>query len=188
MYGRKRRISFAISVVVVLVCIITGYLVISKVLEDAIVVDNNQNYAFLKHYFKSKGYTCEIIERNGGRCYIETDTRYMGFSRYEDGFLYVVRTPGYVLDIRHQRSVGKEITFRTTNEALQGYENMSYICTTKGSVIDDLIECKTEKGILLDLNTYIGVIEAAIKETRNAINASGYEVEVLLNEYIWEKK
>ena len=188
MYGRKRRISFAISVIVVLICIVTGYFVISKILEKTVYVDNNQNYAFLKYHFKSKGYICEIVERNGGRCYIETDTRYMGFSRYEDGFLYVVRAPGYALDIRHQESLGTSIVFKTTKEALQGYENMSYTCTTKGTVIDELVECKTSKGVPLTLNSYIGVIESAMRDVKDALNASGYDVDVLLNEYIWEKK
>ena len=188
MYGRKRRISFAISVGVVLICILTGYLVISKILEKTVFIDVNQNYEFLKYHFRAKGYTCEILERNGGRCYLETDTRYMGFSRYEDGFLYVVRAPGYALDIRHQESLGVGIVFKTTKEALQGYENMSYTCTTTGTVIDELVECKTDKGVVLTLNSYIGVIESAMKEIKDALNASGYDVDVLFNEYIWEKK
>lgn len=188
MYGRKRRISFAISVVVGIVCIITGYLVISKILEKTVFVEVNQNYEFLKYHFKSKGFTCEIIEKSGGRCYLETETRYMGFSRYEDGFLYVVRSPGYVLDIRHQESMKSGITFRTTDEALQGYKNMNYTCITKGTIVDELVECKTDKGVLLDLNSYIGVIETAIADTKAAIDASGYKVDVLLNEYMWEKK
>lgn len=187
MYGRKRRISFAIGVVVALVCIITGYLLISKLLENTVYVDPNQNYEYLKNYFRMKGFTCEILEKSGGRCYLENETKYIGFTRYEDGFSYIVRTSGYVLDIKHQESMKTEITFRTTNKALQGYENMSYTCKTKGTVIDELVECKTSSGTILNLNSYLGVIESAISDTKSALTASGYNVDTLLHEYKWEK-
>ena len=52
MYGRKRRISFAIGVVVALVCIITGYLLISKLLENTVYVDPNQNYEYLMNLMR----------------------------------------------------------------------------------------------------------------------------------------
>ena len=187
MYGRARRIALVKNIAIVLICIFVGYFVVSTVFKTVTYVDPNQNFAFLKNYFVRQGYTCEIIERTGGRCYIQQENNYTGFIRYDNGFNYAVRTASYSLEFDHSIKKEKKIIFRTNQNALDGYQRKEYYCKTKGSVIDELVKCETGSGDKLDLNTYIGVIEQGIIDLNKIIDASGYDKETLINDYYWEK-
>ena len=80
-----------------------------------------------------------------------------------------------------------QIEFKTKATALGDYKKKTYYCTTKDTIVDELKECVTETGEKLDLQTYIGVVENAIVDVNNILDASGYNKERLIKNYIWEK-
>lgn len=187
MYGRARRIAFAKKCIVVVVIILIVFLVIKNLFNKTEYVDYNQNFNYLKSYFVNKGYTCKVIENVGGRCFYKTDNSSYSFIRYDDGFNYVIEASNYRLVFNHNRSEPNKITFKTNNESLSGYKNKVYYCATKGTIIDELLECKTDKGEKLDLDGYIGIVEDGIQEVNDILIYSGYNVDSLLKDFEWKK-
>ena len=187
MYGRARRIALVKKIAIVAVLIFIVYILFTKVFIKENFVDQNQNFAYMKSYFNGKGYICERIEHNAGRCYKETETTYIGFIRYDDGFNYVDQSTSYRLTINYLPTEVNQIVLKTNSTSLEGYKNKIYYCTTKDNVLGEIDKCVTEDGEKLDVQSYIGVVEKAQSDVDKIINASGYDKEVLLEEYKWQK-
>jgi len=187
-YGRARRIAFLKKIIYIVVGVFLLFLIIFLVTRRTEKVDDNVNFAYLRTYLESKGFHCEMIHRVGGQCVNSNEKNYYSFIRYEDGFEYIINAQGYLLDIRHKASDDKRITFKTTSDAFSGYKNRNYTCSYEGSVIGQLGTCVDEEENVLDVNSYIGVIEQAISDLNNIIDSSGYKKDSLLNDNLWEKK
>ena len=70
----------------------------------------------------------------------------------------------------------------------RGYKNKEYTCEYVSNVIKELKQCKTEDGEVLDLDSYVGLIEHSIIDINNIIDSSGYYKSELLENYKWVKK
>ena len=187
-YGRARRIELAKKVGLILGIIIALVLLIIFIIKKVDFVDHNVNYAYLRQYLISRGYTCERIEVDGGKCFIKGSSNYQSFTRYSIGFEYLVRSDAYILQIRHLQGSYSDIKFTTNDKALVGVKNKDFICHTKGNLLGELEYCDTSDALKLTTASYVGVVESAINDVNSIIEASGYKKYVLINDYIWEKK
>ena len=186
-FGRQRRVNFAYKIVYVIVAILVICLVIYLVTRKNEYVDRNVDYAFLANYMYSKGYTCELLNRSGGKCILRKGTNEYSFYRFDDGLQYVLRTENYSLNIKHLGGTDV-IEFKTFDNAYIGYRNLEYTCTTKDGILSELDKCVTKNGVELDYKAYIGFINGTFKELDNIMTASGYDKEALVVSYEWVKK
>lgn len=187
-YGRARRIEFVERMAYVTVAVVAVVLVILLVSSQSSNADRNMNFAYLRQYMESRGFECSSVHISGGQCTLSNEYSTHNFVRFEDGFEYIAKTDSYLLNIRHRLSEENSITFKTTSEAFIGYKNQEYTCEFVGNVINQLGECKTDLGEKLDINSYIGVIEQAMKDVNLIIDNSGYYKSELLENYKWIKK
>ncbi len=188
LYGRARRIAFFKKIAYIVAGILLLFLLVSFISRHTEKVDDNVNFAYLRTYLESKGFKCEMIHRVGGQCVNSNEKNSYSFIRYDDGFEYIINAQGYLLDIRHKADDDKKITFKTTSDAFNGYKNKYYVCSYQDSVIGKLDTCIDEEENVLDLPSYIGVIEQAINDLNLIIDSSGYKKDTLLNDCVWEKK
>lgn len=211
LYGRARRIAFVEKVIYWIVGILAIVLIAFLILNKKEEVDRNVNFAYLSEYLEARGYRCEMIYRIGGQCIktgsysneeeienikdeeerekmelINFNYSY-NFIRYDDGFEYIYNSRGFILDIRHKSGDDSRVSFRTTNNAFQGYKNQSYSCEFKNNVISELGDCISTSGVVLDNETYKSIISQSMVEVNNILDNSGYKKDVLLNNYKWEK-
>ncbi len=187
-YGRARRIELYEKIAYVTIAIVAVAIICFLVFRDTEDGIKNVNFSYMRQYFEGKGYICERIHENGGKCYLKTDLISYDFSRYDDGFEYMVRTDSYYLYMKHSINNKSEISFKTTSEAFAGYRNEEYNCKFKDNVLGPLGECTNSQGEELNLSSYIGVIEQAQSDIENIIKSSGYSRNKLLEEFIWKKK
>ena len=189
MHGRARRIALAITVAIIAVVIFFLYYIITSLFTYNEYKEENMNFEYLRDYFVYQGYSCKTIEQNGGSCTLKKNNFKYQFVRYDDGFYYMIDGSSYTLTINYLENEKHQIEFKTKATALGDYKKKTYYCTTKGkgTIIDELNECVTESGEKLDLQTYIGVVENALTDINNIIEASGYNKDRLVNNYIWEK-
>ncbi len=188
LYGRARRIELVEKIAYVIVGIIAVTLVLVLVSRQTVNTDDNINFAYLRKYMEANGYSCEMIHRSGGQCLLSNTNSTYSFVRYDDGFEYIINTKAYTLNVKHKLSEENSITFKTTSDAFSGYRNKKYTCDYKDSVIGKLEKCLDEEDNVLELKSYVGLIEQSINELNNIITASGYDKDELINNYIWEKK
>ena len=187
-YGRARRIAIAKVVGGTIIAILLFVLIFSIIFRKREISEKNVNYSYLSSYFVNKGYTCEALYNEGGKCYIVNDnSRYM-FYRYEDGFRYTIKTEGYSLNIMHRLSEEDVIEFKTTSKAFVGYTNQTFRCVYDNNVLDPIESCTSTESVKLQNKSYLSVIEIAQADLNNAIEASGYIREDLLINYEWNKK
>lgn len=186
-YGRAQRIEFFEKVAYFVIAIAAIILVFIILSNQKGFVDDNVNFAYLRDYMKANGYNCEMIHKNGGSCTLRSETSSSTFIRYNDGFEFTINSDYYVLNIKHI-STEEKFTFKTSAKALAGFKNENYVCTTKGTILDELDKCVDEDGNELTSNAYISVIERAIKDLNNFIDSSGYRKDVLLEQSMWTKK
>lgn len=189
MYGRARRIKlYIIIAVIVLIIFVTSLFILNLNKEDIKKnVDDNINFSYLIDYFVEKNYSCEMLQKSGGKCYLDVNDKFYQFTRYDNGFEYVIRSNTYILIIKHNSMNGDSISFRTNNNAASGYKDKEYVCKTDNSVIGVLDNCVDDGGNKLELVTYLGVVEQGIDDVNDILNASGYDVSKLITSYIWEK-
>lgn len=187
-YGRARRIEIVEKIFYVIIGIIAVGVVILIVSLQREPVDDNINFAYLRNALENSGYVCEMIHISGGSCTLKNATGVSLFTRYNDGFEFINNTDGYVLTFKHLSSIEDSITFDTTSSAITGYKNKKYICHTKDNILGELEECINTEDNELDSNIYISIIQLALKDLNNFIDASGYDKNVLLYEYKWIKK
>lgn len=188
MYGRARRIAFAKKVIYILVGLLVITLVLFFMFNKKEEVDLNVNFNYLREYMENKGFRCATIHKSGGSCIKTNENNKYTFIRYDDGFEYVANTKGYFLTIKHKASIDdSSVTFRTTTYALAGYKNLSYTCQFEGNVLK-VTECMNDENeSKLDSEAYLGVIKQISLELKSIIDSSGYNKDVLLNEYKWQK-
>lgn len=189
MYGRARRIRLYVIIALVVCVVAAIFLVFFNSKKENIVknVDDNVNFRYLVDYFVGKNYSCEMLQKSGGKCYLNVNDKFYQFTRYDNGFEYVLRTNTYILIIKHTSLTGDTIDFRTNNNAVSGYKSREYTCTTKGSIISEFDGCMDSNGEQLELVTYIGVIEQSLENVKEILHASRYNVDELLNNYVWTK-
>lgn len=188
MYGRARRIAFAKKIIYIVVGILILVLILFFVFRKTEVVDLNVNFSYLRDYMKNKGFNCTTIHRSGGTCVKKNDNNKYTFIRYDDGFEYLANTKGYFLTIKHKTNIeNSSVTFKTTQNALANYKNISYTCQFNENVLN-IGDCiNDEDGTKLDSEAYLSVMNQVSLELNNIIDSSGYNKEVLLNEYKWQK-
>ena len=187
MYGRARRIALARTIIIVVGIIIVLYMIISTLLRSEAFYGENEKFEYLRSYFDGQGYVCKSIDQNGGSCSLKKNNFKYNFVRYDNGFFYLVNGSSYSLTINFLETEKNQIEFKTKENALKGYQKKTYYCTTNGLLTDELKECITKNGEKLDLDTYLGAVESGLMDINNIINASGYNKESLLKNYVWEK-
>lgn len=188
-YGRARRLALYRNIAIVVVCIFIVVFLLSllfKEEEKKVVVGK---YEQLRVYFLNRGFTCETLEESGGNCVSTTEDLKTNFYRYKDGFEYIVKSDSYTLSIVHRLEKEDTITFKTTAEAFDGYKNQNFICSFDKNVLDKVTKCEAVKeNLVLDVKSYLGIIEQAQADLMNAVNSSGYSLDNLLVNYEWIKK
>ncbi|HAB67367.1 MAG TPA: hypothetical protein DCE23_08370 [Firmicutes bacterium] len=189
MYGRARRIEFAEKCVYIVVGILAVFLVFYFISHTFNKVDENVNFAYLKKYMEQKGYTCSLLHLPGGKCSSSNGIKGYTFIRYENGFEYIVKTKAYSLTIRLVSKDDNSIKFKTTTDAIAGYKAKEYSCTYKDNIIGGLDKCiEINENTELDLGAYTGVIEQAMYDLNELIDASGYNKNKLLEDNEWVRK
>ncbi len=187
-YGRARRLELYEKITYIVVGLIAIALVVFLVSSQSSNGEANINYYYLKQHFYNRGFSCDMVHKSGGKCRKSNEKTLYVFTRYDDGFEYLVETESYLLKLSHSLKNENYISFETTSEAFSGYRNKEYMCKFEKNVIGKLGECTTKNGEKLELNSYIGVIEQAQIEVSNAIDSSGYYRKILLDDYQWVKK
>lgn len=187
-YGRARRLELYEKMAYIIVAVVAVVLIFVIVTSQSDNGEKNVNYSYLKQYFYDRGFTCDLVHKSGGKCRKDTPSTSYVFTRYDDGFEYYISTESYSLLISHTLQKEQEISFSTTSEAFAGYKNKDYMCKIGENVLDTVGTCKTKEGEVLNLNSYLGIIEQAQKEIDNIIESSGYYKRSLIEDYQWEKK
>ena len=187
-YGRARRLELYEKIAYILVGVVAVVLVFIIVTKQSDNSDKNVNYSYLKQYFYDRGFSCDLVHKSGGKCRKDTPSVSYVFTRYDDGFEYFISTESYSLLISHTLQKENTIVFTTTSEAFTGYKNNEYKCELGKNVLEPVKDCKTKEGQVLNLNSYLGIIEQAQNEVNNVITSSGYYKSSLLEEYQWQKK
>ena len=185
--GRAKRIEMAKKSAVVLVCIIVIIVSVKYATREEVHYDYNSHYDFLASYFTMEGYICEDLTSSGARCSKNMQNGSSEFVRYDDGFTFGDRGESYVISIIYEGGTASRngITLRTNNSALLGYRMKDYTCTTKDTILSEIDKCVDQDGVVLDAGTYLGLIEKDILLLDNAIRRSGYNYQVLINEFKW---
>ncbi len=189
MYGRARRLRLLKIIVISILSVLVVYAIIRVILNIIPKQDDNIDFAYLRKYMVSRGFSCEVLKSSGSACkYIDGDITER-FSRFDDGFEYMYNNKKYLINIYHVGGV-ERILFNTGDGAFIGYKNLDYECTYKENILNELDKCvlKKDPNVELDNTTYIAVIDKTIKEVNKIIESSGYKKDILLSEYRWEKK
>lgn len=188
-YGRARRLAIVRTILIIALIIFLvflGFKMFAK--KEVKFIDRNVNYAFLRDHFKGKGYSCDRLERDGGRCVYEVGSNYKSFTRYGDGFIFLIKSNSYTIQFRHVKSTANDFMFYTNEYALVGEKNKTYYCLTSNDIFGEFVSCSTSDGEELETKSYIGALEVALTEMNEFIDASGYDRDVLINDYEWQKK
>jgi len=191
LFGRARRLEFAEKIGYIIAIIgaaITMFIVLKEPID---LSEKNTKFEYLREYMEASGYSCSMVDKIGGHCYIENDIGTYDFVRLESGFEYIISTEGYNLNIRLSSDKGDYIKFKTSSNALTGYKSKNYTCTwkdTENGIIGELDKCIDEDGDELDSNVYLSVISKTMYELNNIIDSSGYYKSELLQNHEWVKK
>jgi hypothetical protein len=137
---------------------------------------------------EARGFGCEMVYKNGGACTSRSEAGLTSFIRYDDGFEYIVKSDGFLLDLIYSKSKGDTIKLTTTAYALEGYRNMKYTCHYKDSIIGEFDYCVDEKENRLDSPAYIGLVKKAMYDLDNILSNSGYKKDKLIENNEWVKK
>lgn len=188
LYGRFRRIELVKKIGIIILVVLLLFIVISFVSKRVVAFkDNNTNFEYMKDFFKMNGYSCQSIDKSGGNCFKETENSNVIFTRYDEGFYYLVKTESYEIYFRHIVNTYNDITFTTTDKALTGYKNKTYTCYTDDSIVGNLENCVSLSQDKLDSDTYLGVIKSSIDNLNTIIIKSGYSRDSIVYDYYWKK-
>lgn len=189
LYGRARRLALYKNIGIIVGCIIVIIFIVISILKNTDNIVVRGEYDLLKDYFLNRGFNCESLISSGGRCVSTNENSKTTFYRFSDGFEYIVKTSSYSLVIVHRLEKEDEVSFKTTSNAFEGYRNQHFICTFDNNVLDSIKTCESStESIILDVKSYLGVIEQSQIDLTNAINSSGYSLDSLLQNYEWIKK
>ena len=173
-YGRARRLALYRNIAIIVGCLFLIIFLVSQLFKKDVNNIVLGEYEQLRSYFLKREFTCESLEESGGKCISTTDNVKTTFYRYKDGFEYIVKSDSYTLSIIHR---------------FDGYKNQKFVCAFKENVLGKVSSCEAEKdGVILDINSYLGIIEQAQTDLINAINSSDYSLDSLLLTYEWIKK
>ena len=186
-YGRARRIELAKKAIIVIVALIFLIIAVVSIFKNVQKSGKEEEFSLLKDYFARNGYICEMIQKSGGKCYSETPTSYKSFTRYDDGFLYLVKHNGYSIQVRYLEDTYNDIILETNGNALSNLTYRKFYCYTKDKINGELDYCETDDGEILKAETYIGALESTLLDLNNILNSSGYDVDKLINDYRWKK-
>ncbi len=189
MYGRARRIAFAkkcaFAILVVLAAVFL-FRILSTAFKHE---EKNVNFEYLRSHMESRGFSCQVVQEVGGKCVKQSKNYGYTFIRYANGFEYIVKNSAFSLTIRHGSERESKIDFKTTVDAFPGYKEKEYKCDFKDSVVGELGKClEVDDGSLLDLPVYTSVINIAIRDLNEIIDASGYSRKDLLEKNVWSKR
>ena len=162
-------------------------MLISFIFKKVQETETNVNFEYLRNYFQRNGYSCEMIQKSGGKCYFQKESSYKSFTRYDKGFIFLVKNNGYAIQIRHLKDSYEDIILETNGNALPNLTYKKFNCVTKNGINGELDYCITESGEKLTTEVYIGAVEQAINELDSILNSSGYNVSKLIDNYSWEK-
>lgn len=185
-YGRARRITILKIVLILFLVVFLVGLGVKIFLNRPVLVKENKNFLPLRNYLVGLGYSCDDLDKSGGQCTLQKENRTSFFHRYDEGFSYTVQSRSYTISINHVKNMSHEIILTTNEYALLGNRNKRYTCTTKDSSLLELDSCKTVEGELLDTETYIGAVESSLLDVKTMLEASGFAIDVLLTDYVWQ--
>lgn len=187
LYGRARRIALMRTIIIISLSIGAVLFVISKIFSKEEVAVIHREYAFLTEYFTDRNYNCEVLTESGNKCVLSSESLKKTFYRYDDGFQFVVKTDSYTLSIIHRLSESDNVSFKTNLNAFAGYKNQDFQCEIDKNVLGKIKNC-VSGDIVLDIPSYLGVIEEAQQELTNALLNSGYSADGVLANYEWKEK
>lgn len=186
-FGRARRIKLMKQVIIgalaLLVLVILVLLVVKKTTE---IKEEKKSFGLLKQYFELKGYTCEIIEKSGGHCELRGDNIQYIFTRYDEGFNYLVKASSYTIEIRHYVNTYNDIILTTNTSALDGDKSKTFTCTTNDGLLGEIQDCIDKNDVSVVNEVYLGAVQMTINQLNDIINNSGCNKNKLINEYYWE--
>lgn len=185
-YGRARRIAIFKIILLVLLIFIVIAILLNIFLRKPVIVEEEKNFIPLKNYLVGLGYSCDNLDKPGGQCSLKKENSSTFFHRYDDGFIYIMRAKSYTVEIKHVKNMYHEILLTTNDFALFGNRNKKYTCTMQESFLGAFDSCRTAQGEVLATETYIGVIESSIIDVKSILESSGFNVDLLLTEYVWE--
>ena len=84
-------------------------------------------------------------------------------------------------------SESDNVSFKTNLNAFAGYKNQNFQCEIDKNVLGKIKNC-VSGDIVLDIPSYLGVIEEAQQELTNALLNSGYSADGVLANYEWKEK
>ena len=189
MYGRARRIEFLKKVVITIVSVISILIVAKIVVSILLSTEEGLPFSELKKYLNGKGFVCETLTNSGAVCKYNTEGVTERFIRYEKGFDYLYNNKSYIIEIYHVDGEEK-LLFSTGDNSFTNYKNIKYSCSYQENILNEIDECVAidDSDIKLDNEAYKGIINKKIYEVNMIIEASGYDKEKLLKDYIWEIK
>lgn len=187
LYGRARRIKLMkqiILVVVILLVLVFGILFIFKKTTES--KNTNKNFNMMRTYFVNRGYTCEMIEKSGGQCNLRGKNVQYVFTRYDEGFNYLMKSSSYTIEIRHIVNTYNDIKLTTNSSALEGDKNREFTCTTNDGLLGEVNSCVDNNNGNVINEVYLGAVQTAINNVNEIINSSGYKRDKIINEYVWK--
>jgi hypothetical protein len=187
LYGRARRLALIQGIAFVVMAISMIIFIISNLPKNRQTIIVEDEFSKLTVFFENRNYLCEPLQVSGGKCILTSDNVKKTFYRFNDGFQFIVVTDSYTLTIAHRLSEKAGITFKTTSKAFEGYKNQVFTCDIGTSVLDDFGTCSSKETVL-DIASYIGIIEEAQIDINNALIVSEYSIEELLTNYVWKQK
>lgn len=189
LYGRARRIAFLEMAGIIIAAVVAIVFIAYMVFSEGPEVTKNENFSMLKQHFLDRGYKCDLLHQNAGKCVKSVEGIKYSFYRYDDGLQYIISTDSYTLVISHRLSDEDVISFKTTAEAFDGYRNQTFTCEFDDNVLGKVKSCESTKdNILLEVKSYLGVIEQAQEDIKNALLSSGYSYDDLVINYKWTEK
>lgn len=187
LYGRARRIALARTVILIVLGIALVVFAIATIFGKKEEVVVQKEYAILTEYFTDRHYTCEVLTESGSKCVLYSDSLKKTFYRYDDGFQFIINSDSYTLSIVHRLSEPESITFKTNSKAFVGYRNQTFKCEVDKNVLSKVDKCSSGDTVL-DISSYIGIIEEAQFELTNALLNSGYSADGVIANYEWKQK
>ena len=188
LYGRARRITFFKILGILVGIVLVAFFVVSFLFKKTPPVEEIPDFYYLTSYMKGLGYSCENLEKSGSQCSLQKENYSYFFQRFDDGFTYVMRSTSYVVEFKHVKNLYSEILLTTNENALEGYRNKKYICSTDSYLVGNLVSCTASNGEKLTLGTYLGAVESSIFDVKNMLSASLFDETSLFKDFVWKKR
>ena len=183
MYGRARRIKLIIGILLSSIALIIIFIVLNTINTGISNKKQRKDFDQLRIYMYNRGFVCENLKSTNSKCILKTTNGRKIFIMKYKGFELDYISKNYTISVIHNEGKDK-ISFRTNNNALPGYKNKLFICSNK-NILDQDIMCIDEEEELKQ-QTYLNEIKRMINEADEIITNSGYNKQVLINNYEWK--